>query len=139
MNGTEEEWIKRYARARDRCRSITYLNTSIVVLEEIDGLVLERELLKSAFEGRFLKRGPDDKLSLWYLSRSSSSSQHPVSVFCSGAQSILDIPRTLEYLETSGVPVSTFSKSGQFPAFYTADSDVKSPKSAPSTKQQESS
>lgn len=48
--------------------------------------------------------------------------RHPVSVFCSGAKSILDIPRTLEYLETSGVPVSTFSKFGQFPAFYTADS-----------------
>lgn len=48
--------------------------------------------------------------------------RHPVSVFCSGAKSILDIPRTLEYLETAGVPVSTFSSSGAFPAFYTADS-----------------
>lgn len=64
MNERKRSGSERYARARDRCRSITYLNTSIVVLEEIDGLVLERELLKSAFEGRFLKRGPDDKLSV---------------------------------------------------------------------------
>ncbi|KAL4402098.1 pseudouridylate synthase [Malassezia pachydermatis] len=46
----------------------------------------------------------------------------PVAVFCSGAKSILDIPRTLEYLETQGVPVLTFHPQGQFPCFYTAKS-----------------
>lgn len=45
-----------------------------------------------------------------------------VAVFCSGAKSILDIPRTLEYLETQGVPVYTFNPSGEFPCFYTAKS-----------------
>lgn len=43
-----------------------------------------------------------------------------VGVFCSGAKSILDIPRTLEYLETQGVPVLTFNHTGEFPAFYSA-------------------
>lgn len=51
----------------------------------------------------------------------------PVGVFCSGAKSILDIPRTLEYLETQGVPVLTFNPSGEFPAFYTARSGLRVP------------
>ena len=50
-----------------------------------------------------------------------------VAVFCSGAKSILDIPRTLEYLETQGVPVFTFHASGEFPNFYTASSGCKVP------------
>lgn len=52
-------------------------------------------------------------------------SRTPVAVFCSGAKSILDIPRTLEYLETMGVAVHTFNTSGQFPAFYSATSGCK--------------
>ena len=31
--------------------------------------------------------------------------QTPVTVVCAGAKAILDLPRTLEYLETKGVPV----------------------------------
>jgi pseudouridine-5'-phosphate glycosidase/pseudouridine kinase len=54
-------------------------------------------------------------------------SRTPVAVFCSGAKSILDIPRTLEYLETFGVSTHTFNPSGQFPAFYSANSGCKVP------------
>lgn len=52
----------------------------------------------------------------------------PVAVFSAGAKSILDIPRTLEYLETQGVSVHTFEASGQFPAFYTAHSGCSVPR-----------
>lgn len=52
-------------------------------------------------------------------------SRTPVAVFCSGCKSILDIPRTLEYLETMGVNVHSFNSSGEFPAFYTANSGSK--------------
>jgi pseudouridine-5'-phosphate glycosidase len=45
----------------------------------------------------------------------------PVAVVCSGAKSILDIPRTLEFLETHGVPVVGFG-SDEFPAFYVRSS-----------------
>ncbi|MCJ7548370.1 MAG: pseudouridine-5'-phosphate glycosidase, partial [Anaerolineae bacterium] len=38
-------------------------------------------------------------------------------VVCAGAKSILDLPRTLEYLETWGVPVVGW-KTDEFPAFY---------------------
>ena len=43
--------------------------------------------------------------------------QTPVAVVCAGAKQILDIGRTLEYLETMGVPVLGNATS-DFPAFY---------------------
>ncbi|MET4694284.1 pseudouridine-5'-phosphate glycosidase [Endozoicomonas lisbonensis] len=45
----------------------------------------------------------------------------PVAVVCAGAKSILDIPGTLEYLETMGVPVLGY-QTGTVPAFYSSDS-----------------
>jgi pseudouridylate synthase len=48
-------------------------------------------------------------------------SRTPVSVVCAGAKSILDIPKTLEVLETNGVPVIGY-RSDRFPAFWTRDS-----------------
>ncbi|XP_049281039.1 uncharacterized protein LOC125762692 isoform X2 [Anopheles funestus] len=50
----------------------------------------------------------------------------PVAVVSSGVKSILDIPRTLEYLETQGVCVTTYgSEDCEFPAFYTRSSGSK--------------
>ena len=43
--------------------------------------------------------------------------QTNVAVVCAGVKSILDIPRTLEYLETQGVPVIGY-QTAEFPAFY---------------------
>lgn len=48
-------------------------------------------------------------------------SRTPVLVVCSGAKSILDVPKTLEYLETQGVPVIGY-KTNQFPLFFTNES-----------------
>jgi pseudouridine-5'-phosphate glycosidase len=44
-------------------------------------------------------------------------------VVCAGAKSILDLPATLEYLETVGVPVYGYGTS-EFPAFYSAKSGL---------------
>ncbi|WP_019119403.1 pseudouridine-5'-phosphate glycosidase [Brevibacillus massiliensis] len=44
-----------------------------------------------------------------------------VAVVCAGAKSILDIGRTLEYLETQGVPVVGYQCS-EFPSFYSRES-----------------
>ncbi len=44
-----------------------------------------------------------------------------VAVVCAGAKSILDIPLTLEYLETKGVPVVGY-QTDELPAFYTRKS-----------------
>lgn len=47
-----------------------------------------------------------------------------VTVICAGAKAILDLPRTLEYLETQGVPVLGY-KSENLAAFYSKDSGLK--------------
>ena len=50
----------------------------------------------------------------------------PVIVVCAGAKAILDIPKTLEVLETRGVPVVTYG-SDDFPAFWSRASGHPSP------------
>ncbi|XP_064381865.1 uncharacterized protein LOC135330853 [Halichondria panicea] len=51
----------------------------------------------------------------------------PVAVVCAGVKSILDIGRTLEYLETQGVTVASYGESRQFPAFFTPKSGFEAP------------
>ncbi|KAK4193328.1 Indigoidine synthase A like protein-domain-containing protein [Podospora australis] len=55
-----------------------------------------------------------------------------VAVVSAGCKGFLDIPRTLEFLETQGVPVTTFAdsrdqKQVEFPAFWARESGTKSP------------
>jgi pseudouridine-5'-phosphate glycosidase/sugar/nucleoside kinase (ribokinase family) len=50
----------------------------------------------------------------------------PVCVVCAGAKSILDIPRTLEFLETQGVAVLALG-TDEFPAFFTRRSGCPAP------------
>ncbi len=49
--------------------------------------------------------------------------QHPVMVVSAGAKAFLDLPRTLEYLETQSVPVVGW-QTNDFPAFYTRRSGL---------------
>jgi pseudouridine-5'-phosphate glycosidase len=50
----------------------------------------------------------------------------PVSVVSAGAKAILDLPRTLEVLETLGVPVIAFGQDA-FPAFWSRDAGLLAP------------
>lgn len=50
----------------------------------------------------------------------------PVTVVCAGAKAILDLPKTLEILETRGVPVIAFGQDA-FPAFWSRDSGLAAP------------
>ena len=50
----------------------------------------------------------------------------PVVVVCAGAKSILDLPKTLEVLETKGVPVCGW-RTDEFPAFYCRSSGLAVP------------
>ena len=60
-----------------------------------------------------------------------------VTVVCAGAKAILDLPRTLEYLETMGVPVLGY-QTKELPAFYSrhsglnVDYEIKDPAEAAS-------
>ena len=47
----------------------------------------------------------------------------PMVVVCAGAKAILDLPATLEYLETMSVPVVGFG-TDEFPAFYSRESGL---------------
>jgi len=51
---------------------------------------------------------------------------HPVITVCAGAKAFLDLPRTLEYLETRGVAVLGWQHDW-FPAFYTRSSGLRVP------------
>ena len=52
--------------------------------------------------------------------------QTPVTVVAAGAKAILDVPKTLEVLETQGVPVIGYGQDS-FPAFWSATSDLAAP------------
>lgn len=53
-------------------------------------------------------------------------SRTPVCVVCAGAKALLDIPKTLEVLETRGVPVVSYGVD-EVPAFWSRTSGLKSP------------
>ena len=46
----------------------------------------------------------------------------PVALVCAGIKSILDVPLTLEYLETHGVPIIGY-RTNRLPGFFTCDSE----------------
>jgi len=50
----------------------------------------------------------------------------PVAVVSAGAKALLDLPKTLEYLETRGVPVIGY-RTDEFPAFWSRQSGLKVP------------
>jgi pseudouridine-5'-phosphate glycosidase len=52
-----------------------------------------------------------------------SLAEIPTIVVCAGAKAILDLPATLEYLETMGVPVVGYG-TDEFPAFYSRESGL---------------
>ena len=49
--------------------------------------------------------------------------RYPVAVVCAGAQAVLDLAKTVERLETLGVPVFGY-RTDQFPAFYRRESGL---------------
>ena len=54
----------------------------------------------------------------------------PVAVVCAGPKAILDVPLTLEYLETRGVPVFAIG-TDEMPGFYSSRSGIPAPGSVP--------
>jgi len=51
-------------------------------------------------------------------------SRYPVAVVCAGAKAVLDLPRTVESLETLGVPILGLG-TDSFPAFYRRESGLR--------------
>lgn len=78
-----------------------------------------------------MRLAPDEKL-INFTADLTELGRTPVTVISSGCKSFLDIPRTLEYLETEGVCVGTFADGREgavdFPAFFTRESGFRSPR-----------
>lgn len=66
-------------------------------------------------------RGADETFDISHDLQSLARSR--VITVCAGAKAILDLPKTLEYLETSGVCVIGY-RTSRFPAFYYRDSGI---------------
>ncbi len=58
----------------------------------------------------------------------------PMAVVCAGPKAILDLPLTLEYLETRGVPVVVIGQA-EMPGFYSTSSGVAAPHVVPGVEQ----
>jgi pseudouridylate synthase len=54
----------------------------------------------------------------------------PMAVICAGPKAILDVPATLEYLETRGVPVVAIGQA-ELPGFYARSLGIRAPSSVP--------
>lgn len=63
----------------------------------------------------------DVSADLWELART------PIIVVCSGAKSVLDVPATMEWLETHAVPIYGY-ETDELPAFYSRSSGLSIPK-----------
>src|SRR5262249_1774446 len=50
----------------------------------------------------------------------------PIAVVCAGAKAILDLPKTLEFLETHSIPIVGY-RTDTLPAFYTSETAYKLP------------
>lgn len=63
----------------------------------------------------------DISADLWEMART------PIIIVCSGAKAVLDIPATMEWLETHGVPVYGY-ETDEMPAFYSRSTGIHIPK-----------
>eukprot|EP00898_Chlorokybus_atmophyticus_P007950 jgi/Chlat1/8156/Chrsp76S07610 len=127
--GLTREELERLARLGPRAHKVSRRDLPYVVSHKLNGATtVSGTMVLAARAGievfvtggiggvhRGAERTWDVSADLTELART------PVTVVCAGAKSILDIPKTLEYLETQGVPVIGFS-TGEFPAFFTPSS-----------------
>lgn len=126
--GLSEKTIEQLARTENAMK-LSRADLAMAVARGVDGsttVAATMILAKSAGINVFATGGIggvhkgaelsfDVSADLQELSRTS------VCVVCAGAKAILDIPKTLEMLETLGVPVLTYGQEN-FPAFWSRDS-----------------
>lgn len=123
--------LERFATGGGRVRKLTRRDLAVAVAQGADGATtVAATMALAAAAGvpvfatggiggvhRGAERTWDVSADLTELART------PVLVVCAGAKAILDLPATLEYLETLGVPVVGLG-TDEFPAFYSASSGL---------------
>ena len=140
--GLEQAELRKLAQLGEKCRKCSRRDLALLLARGEDGATtVSATMLLAHMAGislfvtggiggvhRGVEHTMDISADLFELART------PVAVVCAGVKSILDIPRTLEFLETFGVPVAGFGVE-QFPAFFTRDSGIKAPLSVASVQE----
>lgn len=126
--GLEAEELERFL-ARDGVRKVSARDLSVAVAAQHDGATTVAATLSlctiagirvfatGGIGGVHRESSFDESADLNELARS------PVIVVCAGAKSILDLPATLERLETLGIPVVGYGTS-ELPGFFTSETGL---------------
>jgi len=127
--GLEDKWLRFISREKN-LKKVSVRDYGLVLTKKINGgTTVAGTLVAASFLGipvfatggiGGVHRGNSKDISTDMIQLSKS----PVVVVCAGAKSILDLPATVELLETLGVPVLGY-KTEEFPAFYSRESGLK--------------
>jgi len=130
--GLSEEQIERLATASD-VRKVSRRDLPIVVARKLDGATTVAATIWIAHRAGIelfatggiggVHRSTAPGMSADVSADLQELAQTPVIVVCAGAKALLDLPATLEYLETHGVTVIGYGTEA-FPAFYSRDSGL---------------
>jgi pseudouridine-5'-phosphate glycosidase len=134
--GLSGDQIRRLATASD-VRKVSRRDLPIVVARGLDGATTVATTAWAAHRAgirvfatggiggvhRSAAEGPASYLSVDVSADLPELAQTPIIVVCAGAKAILDLPSTLEWLETHGVTVVGY-QTDIFPAFYNRDSGL---------------
>ncbi|KAL6753496.1 pseudouridine-5'-phosphate glycosidase [Haematococcus lacustris] len=132
--GLSREQLEHIARKGPEVSKVSRRDLPVVLAKQLDGAttVSATMLLAAAAGIRVfvtggiggVHRGGESSLDI--SADLTELGRTPVAVVCAGVKSVLDIPRTLEVLETQGVCVAAYQVD-EFPAFFTPHSGCKAP------------
>lgn len=126
--GLEEAEVERLARGTD-IRKVSRRDIPVVIALRLDGATTVASTMYLAHQAgiRVFATGGVGGVHRGHPFDVSADlpelAQTPVIVVCAGAKSILDLPLTLEWLETHGVTVLGYD-TDEFPAFYSRSSGL---------------
>ncbi|GAX83840.1 hypothetical protein CEUSTIGMA_g11264.t1 [Chlamydomonas eustigma] len=132
--GLTREQLEHIAKAGPAVRKVSRRDLPLVIAKGLDGATtVSATMLLAARSGinvfvtggiGGVHRGGESTMDI--SADLTELARTPVAVICAGAKSVLDIPRTLEFLETHGVTVTAY-QTDEFPAFFTRSSGCKAP------------
>ena len=130
--GLSEEQIERLATAAD-VRKVSRRDLPVVAARKLDGATTVAATIWIAHRAGIelfatggiggVHRSSAPGMSADVSADLQELAQTPVIVVCAGAKALLDLPATLEYLETHGVTVIGYGTEA-FPAFYSRSSGL---------------
>lgn len=132
LAGLSLQQIERLARAQD-VRKVSRRDLPIVVARKLDGATTVAATMWIAHQAGIevfatggiggVHRSSTPSLGADISADLQELAQTPLVVVCAGAKALLDLPATLEYLETHGVTVIGY-RTQEFPAFYSRRSGL---------------